>query len=880
VTDVSIVIPYFEAPEALKATLAGVAAQTFAAAECIVVDDGSRSELVPVVDGSRVRVLRQEDQGFGLARARNLGARHASGGLLVFLDCDMIPDPNWLAAHVETFESGADVVSLGFRTHFDIDKFDLSSIEEAVQRDDLGDLFATGRTEVPDWIEFHLHRTEGLSYRYDDAFRVVTGGNLAVGRSLFEEVGGFDESFTQWGGEDTELGYRLWIAGAELSPTREAHCWHQGLGIRPDEAEARSQREQRAKLANLIAHRDFRDHQRGRSYAVPMIRARVDCGEASEADIFETVESLLASEMDDLTIELDLGEHPSERFLRNTYGGDRRVLVDRVDNAISSTPLIMTVPAGTLFSAESLAQLERRIGPVGLLDVVATNGRPVSLVKARAMNRASRLAVQDPDGWTRSELGSVEVDARTVGIALVSSARAVARRRPSAPPSRLFRVARRLRRVRSFRDARDVARWLRAAVLTRLGRTASSMPRPAGRVPISSPSIAVIGDLPWNGGTAARIDHSRRIDLVVVAGEVADDCDVRRLAELGVPTLAVDVEELGASWLVAPVSTPVSDQAWSDPRAIGPGDSAKTILAAVMRGEPVYGTPARDVSDRFGGELRALIPPTRPPEPEIELLGLRQRRAALRAHSLDERINRLLEMAGRPRNHDSVSVVLASNRPDRLPAAIRSVSAQRYGNLELLVGTHGQGPTKETSLAVEMCMFPTRIVEFEQDAVFGDVLEKLSVRADGRLLAKFDDDDFYGSDHLFDLVVGWRATRSQMVGKAAEFVYLQDEDLTIRRVPGGLQRDSTWLAGGAMIVTVEAFREAGGWRPLHRHVDQALIKDLRSVGGTTYRLPGFAYMLHRHGAHTWSKGSSSFVLEAESRWDGWRGDLADVERYS
>ena len=41
---------------------------------------------------------------------------------------------------------------------------------------------------------------------------------MGLRRDLFAEVGGFDERFTSYGGEDWELAHRLWVAGARAGP--------------------------------------------------------------------------------------------------------------------------------------------------------------------------------------------------------------------------------------------------------------------------------------------------------------------------------------------------------------------------------------------------------------------------------------------------------------------------------------------------------------------------------------------------------------------------------------------------------------------------------------------------------------------------------------
>ena len=98
---VSVVVPCFEAPGALALTLAGLQRQDYPRAlfEVVVVDDGSFPPLrVPASTALRVRTVRQERRGFGLARARNAGARAALHDILVFLDGDVIAEAGLLAA--------------------------------------------------------------------------------------------------------------------------------------------------------------------------------------------------------------------------------------------------------------------------------------------------------------------------------------------------------------------------------------------------------------------------------------------------------------------------------------------------------------------------------------------------------------------------------------------------------------------------------------------------------------------------------------------------------------------------------------------------------------------------------------------------------------
>ena len=119
-----------------------------------------------------------------------------------------------------------------------------------------------------------MARTADLTSRRDDAFRAVTGHNLGITRAFFEQVGGFDESFARYGGEDTEFGYRVQMRGGLLVPARDAFGWHQGRWAEGRAGKERDQELQGAKLAHLVADPGFRPAAPGRSYGGAAARRR------------------------------------------------------------------------------------------------------------------------------------------------------------------------------------------------------------------------------------------------------------------------------------------------------------------------------------------------------------------------------------------------------------------------------------------------------------------------------------------------------------------------------------------------------------------------------------------------------------------------------
>jgi len=227
----------------------------------------------------------------------------------------------------------------------------------------------------------------------------------------------------------------------------------------------------------------------------------------------------------------------------------------------------------------------------------------------------------------------------------------------------------------------------------------------------------------------------------------------------------------------------------------------------------------------------------------------------------------------------TVSVLLASRRPGDLHGAIEMVAAQRGCDVELLVGLHGSRwePSVESELESRWGSWLTT-ERFDEATDFGTVLRTLESRATGEYVAKWDDDDLYGADHLLDLVLAKQYSGAELVGKAAEFVYLEGLDKTIRRLVIGAERFSTTLAGGALLLERDHLRLLGGWPAGTRRVDGLLIDAVLAAGGSCYRSHGFQFILRRRpeGAHTWDASDEYFLEDAVDQWSGLALGSADI----
>lgn len=252
---VSVVVPYYRDQRRLDLVLTGLSLQTHPASrlQVVVADDGSPQPpvlgaLVPGVD--RV-VVRQADRGFRAAAARNLGAAAGEGTVLCFLDGDTVPEPAYVTRLTRLPALAPDAVTTGRRRHADLTRVDPAHLTRWL-RDGVDPPPELGE---PGWLADLHRRTGDLARLEDRSYEAVISAVLAVSVELFAELGGFDESFTAYGGEDWEWGFRALNAGALLSHEPAAVAWHDGpdWGARTAAEPARAAAEKAVETAHLQA---------------------------------------------------------------------------------------------------------------------------------------------------------------------------------------------------------------------------------------------------------------------------------------------------------------------------------------------------------------------------------------------------------------------------------------------------------------------------------------------------------------------------------------------------------------------------------------------------------------------------------------------------
>jgi mycofactocin system glycosyltransferase len=189
---ISIVIPVLDRAEELARCLDSIAQVDYPAEklQVIVVDDGSRDDSPQVARSRGALLVSSGGTRRGPAAARNVGAAHATGELLAFIDSDCSASPAWLSQLTPLFAQPRTAA--------------VGGMVEGMCSESAVDRYEAVMSSLT------LGSRERFGSSGDDTF-YLPSCNLLVRRSLFLSVKGFEESMHV--GEDVDLTWRLRDAG-------------------------------------------------------------------------------------------------------------------------------------------------------------------------------------------------------------------------------------------------------------------------------------------------------------------------------------------------------------------------------------------------------------------------------------------------------------------------------------------------------------------------------------------------------------------------------------------------------------------------------------------------------------------------------------------
>ena len=217
--------------------------------------------------------------------------------------------------------------------------------------------------------------------------------------------------------------------------------------------------------------------------------------------------------------------------------------------------------------------------------------------------------------------------------------------------------------------------------------------------------------------------------------------------------------------------------------------------------------------------------------------------------------------SGESARKPSVSVVIATCRPDNVKFAIENYRKQVYAEKELLLVLNNAIFDVESIEAQARDLNNVRIVQVDGRVTLGESLNRGVEEASGYYIAKMDDDDYYGENYLSDMMLAADFSGAEILGKGTYFVHMKASNITALRSVASQHEFTDCVAGATLTGQREVLREIR-FPDCTRGEDSSLLATASKAGCRIYSADAFNTLVVRgtdHQRHTWDIGDSDFL---------------------
>lgn len=206
---ISIVIPAYNQHELTLDCITAIRKHTNQDCEIIIIDNGSTPPIKQPYTGFIETIIIRNEENLGFPKAVNQGIQSAKGEYIILLNNDVIVTPGWADKLINALDQ-FDIVGPMTNYCAGLQKVQIPAYSN---EDELN-------KSAGEWAGEYEGETQPVNF--------IIGFCMAFKKSLFEEVGEFDESLWPCSGEEVDFCYRAKQSGYTVGIVKDCYVHHEG----------------------------------------------------------------------------------------------------------------------------------------------------------------------------------------------------------------------------------------------------------------------------------------------------------------------------------------------------------------------------------------------------------------------------------------------------------------------------------------------------------------------------------------------------------------------------------------------------------------------------------------------------------------------------
>lgn len=213
--------------------------------------------------------------------------------------------------------------------------------------------------------------------------------------------------------------------------------------------------------------------------------------------------------------------------------------------------------------------------------------------------------------------------------------------------------------------------------------------------------------------------------------------------------------------------------------------------------------------------------------------------------------------------NDGVSIITCTNKVDTLDNIINNFIQQDHHNKELIIIINKDSIDLDDWLNKIEKYKNIKIFKLSEKNSLGYCLNYAVSKSKHPIIAKFDDDDYYGPKYVSDTIMSFNKTHADVIVKAANFVYFVDTKLLTIRTPSEENKFVNFGNGSTLVFKKKIFNKVK-FKDMSIAEDVHFCQDCIKNNIKIYSTNKYHHIYFRHlnkNRHTWKIKDTAFIKE-------------------